>query len=463
MSLEHLLRHDPFPSWLRIPAVGLVLASMVLSSRSAGADAFAKPRSVDARCDEMGWSREVGTIPVAWPRIQDLTPGGDLGIVAGRLATALAGDLEVSGVFRVGAPSSVPTGGTVAWFGPAAFDYEGWRRAGAWLVVVGELSAEPRGLRVRLDAYLTEEGDRLRFEGAEAVVPVDRVPAFGRAFVNALLRCITGLPGAFDTRIAFARRTRPGEPKEIFTVVLGEDKPVQVSHDGELTMLPSWAPGGRVAWTGYRNGNPDLWLDGQVFSGLPGQNSGAAFSPDGRRVALTVAPEGDPNIWLLDARTGAEIARLTQSERIDTSPTWSPDGRRIAFVSDRQGKPQVFVMNADGTDPRPLPLPGSYNTSPDWSPDGREIVYQSRGERSRFSIWVYDVQTGGVRKLTGGPWNDEKPSWSPDGRMIAFTSTRDGRQRLYVMSREGAGIRPVLPDRGEDFTPAWERFFPDTP
>ncbi len=409
----------------------------------------------------MGWTRNTAPIPVAWPRIQDLTPGGDLAFLAGRMETALAGDLDLSGVFRVRAPSDVPGGGTVAWFGPTAFDYDGWYRTGAWLVVVGELSAGPQGLRIRLDAYLTEEGDRLAFEGAEAVLSADRLEAFGQGYVNALLRCVTGLPGAFGSRIAFARRTRTGEPKEIFTVALGDRTPVQASHDGELAMLPSWAPGGRLTWTGYRNGNADLWLDGKVFSDRQGQNSGAAFSPDGRYVALTVAPDGEPDIWILDARTGAEVARLTRSEHIDTSPSWSPDGRRIAFVSDRLGRPQVFVMNADGTNPRPLPLPGSYNTSPDWSPDGNEILYQSRGERSRFSIWSYDVRTETVRRLTGGPWNDEGPSWSPDGRMVAFTSTRDGRQRLYVMSREGAAVRPVLSDQGEDFTPAWERFFPD--
>jgi TolB protein len=456
------LRRDPDAT--RIPAACLataLLATLLAAGSARAEEAFPKPHPADPRCDAMGWARGAAPIPVAWPRIQDLTPGGDLGVLAGRLATSMAGDLDLSGVFRVAPPSSVPDGPVAAWFGPAAFDYEGWRRAGAWLVVVGEMSAEPRGLRVRLDAYLAEEGDRLAFAGAEAVLPVDRVAAFGQAYVNALLKCVTGLPGAFGTRIAFARKTRPGEPKEIFTVVPGDRAPVQVSRDGELTMLPSWAPGGRLAWTGYRSGNADLWLDGRVFSDQPGQNSGAAFSPDGRLVALTVAPDGEPDIWLLDARTGAEVARLTASEAIDTSPTWSPDGRQIAFVSDRGGSPQVWMMNADGSGARPLPLPGSYNTSPDWSPDGDEILYQSRGERSRFSIWGFDVRTGAIRQLTGGPWNDEEPSWSPDGRMIAFTSTRDGRRRLYVMSRDGSGVRPVLPDRGEDFTPAWERFFPD--
>lgn len=439
----------------------VILFAATLAGVSARAEERPAPRPTDPRCDAMGWTRDGGPIPVAWPRIQDLTPGNDLAFMAGRLETALAGALDLSGVFRVAAPSAVPAGGMVAWFGPAAFDYEGWRRAGAWLVVVGELSAEPRGLRLRLDAYLTEEGDRLAFESAEAVLAADRLVTFGQAYVNALLQCVTGLPGAFGTRIAFSRRNRPGEPKEIYMITLGDRVPTQVSRDGELAMLPSWAPGGRLAWTGYRNGSADLWLDGRVFSDRPGQNSGAAFSPDGRFVALTLAPEGDPDIWILDARNGAEVARLTESQHIDTSPTWSPDGRRIAFVSDRLGRPQIFVMNADGTDPRPLPLPGSYNTSPDWSPDGDEILYQSRGERARFSIWAYDVHAGTIRRLTGGPWNDEAPSWSPDGRMIAFTSTRDGRQRLYVMSREGTGVHPMLPDRGEDFTPAWERFFPD--
>ena len=452
--------------------VGVLLLATALAAPAAALPAFPTPYPDDPRCGAFGysWSEPMPRIPVARPVIQDLTPTGDLAGPTAVVAHTLSDALDLSGVFWILPADAGPADTFVVWNSPNSFDYIGWRDAGAWLVLVGEVSPAAGGVRVRLDAYLTEEGDRLSLGGAEAVVEPARLPTFANRYVNALLQCITGLPGAFGTRIAYARRPQAGAPKEIWTVEFGSQAQVQVSHDGQVAMLPAWAPGGGVAWTGYARGNPEVFAwpceacgarlgEAGVFSARRGQNSGVAFSPDGRLAALTLAPDGNPDVWLVDGRTGADVARLTTGPGIDTSPSWSPDGRRIAFVSDRDGGPQVWVMDADGKNQRSLPLPGGYNTSPDWSPSGNEVAYQSRGEGGRFSIWAYDFATGGVRRLTSGNWDDEEPSWSPDGRTIAFTSTRRGAKLLFVMSRDGSGARPVFDGGGDYFTPAWERQF----
>ena len=436
---------------------------------------FPTPTPDDPRCGGFGWvfGEPMPRIPVAWPLVEDLTANGELAKPASDLAATLAADLDLSGVFDVNAEGLAPSTSLPLWTSEAAFDYIGWREAGVYLVVAAKLSRAAGGLRVRLDAYLTEEGDRLRIGGSEAVLPADGLERLANRWVNSLLQCITGLPGAFGTRIAYARRTAVGKPKEIFWVEFGSKEQVQVSRDGVVAMLPAWAPGGAVAWTGYRRGTPEVYLApcegcklrdpgggrGGILSDRPGQNSGIAFSPDGKIAALTLAPEGNPDIWLIDARTGAEKARLTSASGIDTSPAWSPDGRTLAFVSDRNGGPQIWLMDADGQNPRPLPLPGSYNTSPDWSPDGGEIAYQSRGDNQRFSIWAYNLDTGSTRRLSGGAWDDEEPAYSPDGRLIAFTSTRGKTKQLFVMTREGSFARALFKDGGEYFTPAWERQF----
>ena len=41
--------------------------------------------------------------------------------------------------------------------------------------------------------------------------------------------------------------------------------------------------------------------------------------------------------------------RLTNSNAIDTSPSYSPDGSQVVFTSDRGGRAQIYVMNADGS------------------------------------------------------------------------------------------------------------------
>lgn len=425
----------------------------------------------DPRCGHFAFDRRMPLIPAARPQVRDPTVHGEMVAVVDALAATLAADLELSGAFTVvsGEPS-----GPELWDSDLAFDYLGWYEAGASLVIGGEVRPDKGDLvRVRLWCRLTEEADTLRIGGAEAVLRPERVATFAHRYVNALVQCITGVPGAFGTRIVYARRTGPGQPKEIWMTEFGSNEQVQISHDGVIAMLPAWGPGGSIAWTGYRSGDPDLYItrcdgcknmvsrDGPyVFSARPGLDSGVAFSPDGTFAAITLVTLGNSDVWLLDGHTGEEVARLTDSPAIDASATWSPDGQQIAFVSDRLGFPQVFVMKSDGRDQHPLPLPGSYNTSPDWSPDGTEIAYQARGMGSPFSIWSFDLTTGSARRLTSGPWEDEEPSWSPDGRAIVFTSTRQGgRKLLYVMSRSGSGVRVLFRDGGDYYTPAWERTF----
>jgi len=436
---------------------------------------FPTPYPDDPRCGRFGWDRRerMPRIPVAWPQVRDTSPRGDSTEAAETLARTLASDLDLTGVFQVNDETAVPRGPWL-WDSDTAFDWIGWREAGAWMVLTAEVSPAKGGtVRARIDCRLTEEADSLVLGAAEAVVTPDRVVTFAHRYVNALLKCVTGVPGAFGTRIAYARRPAAGQPKEIWLVEFGSREQFQWSRDGVIAMLPAWAPGGAVAWTGYRSGDPDVYLSPcgacrasvpgggpGILSARQGLDSGIAFSPDGTFAALTLVTDGNPDVWLIDGRTGEEVARLTDSPAIDTSPCWSPDGRRIAFVSDRDGGPQVWVMESDGRDQRALPLPGSYNTSPDWSPDGAEIAYQARGEGSPFSIWTVEVATGSLRRLTAGPWEDEEPSWSPDGRLIAFTSNRRGGHKLlYVIARDGTGAKALFTGGGDYYTPAWERTF----
>ncbi len=449
----------------RLPRAVLLLATFAALMQPMGtawADLrlamFATPYPDDDRCGQFGLEKRRGRplIPVALV-IMDLTLRGQYGELTTRIEQAMGRDFDLGGLFRLRPVGDAPAD-ALTWSSPLAFDYLGWQEAGVWMVIVGEVQPGPEGLlSLRFDAYLTEEGDVLRIGGAAAPVDPLHAEAFAHRFVNALQKCLTGVPGRFGTRIAYARRVGLGDVKEIFVTQFGSPGQTRVSEDGVLALLPAWAPGGALAFTGYRRGNPDVYVGDRLFSSRPGQNTGIAFSPDGRYAALTLAVDGWVDLYLVDGCTGEEVARLTKSRAIDTSPSWSPDGRRMVFVSDRDGNPNLWMMNADGSEQRPLSLPGSYNTSPDWSADGFQIVYQSRGENGRFAIWKVDLLSGAIERLSGGAWDDEEPSFSPDGRMIVFTSTRRGPKLLFVMSEDGDGAVPLFEDGGDYFTPAWEK------
>ena len=110
---------------------------------------------------------------------------------------------------------------------------------------------------------------------------------------------------------------------------------------------------------------------------------------------------------------------------------------------------------------------GAWNVDVSWSTDGGRIAYTSSRD-GRFDVYVMDLATGGVRRLTDGRGFNFYPSWSPDGKWIAFESTRDGVSaptdpenypdfyaELYVMRSDGTSIRRVMRFHTVASAPHW--------
>ncbi len=60
------------------------------------------------------------------------------------------------------------------------------------------------------------------------------------------------------------------------------------------------------------------------------------------------------------------------------------------------------------------------------------------------------------RLLTHGEGSNESPAFSPTGRHLAFASTRLGNQQIFVVGRDGNGLKQVTKE-GNNFTPNWSR------
>jgi TolB protein len=75
------------------------------------------------------------------------------------------------------------------------------------------------------------------------------------------------------------------------------------------------------------------------------------------------------------------------------------------------------------------------------------------------NIVIIDVDGDGLLQLTQNTGNNESPSWSPDGSLIAFSSTREGPSRIYVMTSFGTDQRRLLALPGEQSNPKWSPNF----
>ncbi len=103
----------------------------------------------------------------------------------------------------------------------------------------------------------------------------------------------------------------------------------------------------------------------------------------------------------------------------------------------------------------------SDHLTPTWSPDGARLAFVSN-ESGSYKLWMINRDGTGLRQLTTGKGDDRYPAWSPDGNQIAFASTRNGNWDIWAMEAPAANAaEPVLHQLTThplaDLAPAWSR------
>jgi Tol biopolymer transport system component len=182
------------------------------------------------------------------------------------------------------------------------------------------------------------------------------------------------------------------------------------------------------------------------------------LSPDGERVAVSVAePGGARDVWVSDVARGVRD-RITFNPGDDIGARWSQDGSRLAFSSRRKGHLDLYQKASDGSGDEELLLADDMDKYPaSWSPDGRFILYLGIGAETGQDVWVLPLF--GDRKprpLLHARHSEGTPQFSPDGRWIAYRSNETGRFEVYVMPFPGPGGQQQISTKGGDF-PRWRR------
>jgi len=67
---------------------------------------------------------------------------------------------------------------------------------------------------------------------------------------------------------------------------------------------------------------------------------------------------------------------------------------------------------------------------PRFSPDGKKIV-MAMGSNVERDIWIYEIASGTMQKLTNAGTINERPEWSPDGSRVLYRSNRDSIDAMW--------------------------------
>ncbi len=135
------------------------------------------------------------------------------------------------------------------------------------------------------------------------------------------------------------------------------------------------------------------------------------FSPDGSKIAASVAtPEGYADIWVLDAQ-GKKMAELSHDRANDFDPAWSPDGNSIYFASNRTGVNNLYAYELGKGEIIQVTnvLGGALQPSP--SPDNKTLAFAS------YSSIGYDIHTIAIDASTrkpAEPFIDPYPAMLPE-------------------------------------------------
>lgn len=367
------------------------------------------------------------------------------------LTQIVGDDLNRSGQFRL-----VEVGGVQQPVMPAQVDYGVWRGKGADVLVIGQVAAQPGG-RFEVRFYLLDVLKQTRLAAYSYTITAGQWRATAHQIADLIYAKLTGIPGAFSTRIAYVQKQ--GRRYELRVADADGQNPHTVMRSNESVISPKFSPdGSQIAYVSFEDRKPVVYVQSlqnghrRKLAAFKGSNSAPAWTTDGRRLAVVLTRDGASQIYMINA-DGGGLTRLTRGGNIDTEPVFSPDGQTVYFTSDRGGSPQIYRMAASGGEAKRVTFNGSYNVSPAISPDGRYLIYISR-DGGRFSVTLQELASGQTRVLTDTA-RDESPSFAPNGQAVLYATVQGGQGILGTVSLDGK-THARLSESGVDARePAW--------
>jgi Tol biopolymer transport system component len=200
-----------------------------------------------------------------------------------------------------------------------------------------------------------------------------------------------------------------------------------------------------------------------------------ALSPDGSQVAYF----SEKDFYFVDLYlandSGKVKRRILKSgissnyetyRFINSQANWSPDGKFLAFAAKRGARDVIVIVDVErNKEVKRIEVKLNGVTTPAWSPDGQQLVFTGY-DGGLSDLFVVRRDGSGLRRLTEDKYADLHPVWAPDGKTIAFATDRGpetnfktlaiGNMRIAVYDLDTGSIELLdHMEQGKNVSPQW--------
>jgi len=326
-------------------------------------------------------------------------------------------------------------------------DFDDWAILGVEAVVVGQVTQSGENA-YNVQFQLFDVYGRDQLVGYRMPASRGTMRRVAHRAADMIYEKLTGIKGVFDTKVAYVTAEQRGNGRLYSLIVSDQDGENEhtIMESTDPIMSPAWSPDSRrVAYVSFEGNKSSVFIqtlrtgNRVQVSSKPGINGAPAFSPDGRKLVLTLGGvDGNLDIHVLDINS-RQTKRLTTHRAIDTEGSWSPDGRHIYFTSDRSGGPQIYRVSANGGPAERVTFDGSYNARPRLSPE------------------VMDLDRKDLLILSAGR-QDESPSFAPNSDTLIYATRQQRNGVLESVTADGLIRQRLTSGEGDVREPVWSPF-----
>ena len=151
---------------------------------------------------------------------------------------------------------------------------------------------------------------------------------------------------------------------------------------------------------------------------------------------------------------GMNIRQETRLGTIVMSPRFSPDGNLIAFNAFKTGRPCLYIKDLGTGSIYRLSCLRGINMSPSWHPSGKMLAV-TLSRSSNPDLYLIDPRGKILKRLTRGPGINCSPSFSPDGKRLVFVSDRSGTPQLFLLDISTGKVKRLTFSGSYNTDPKW--------